>query len=298
MHKLFSNKKKSGRSKKDRPLLKSSAKTKRGKNLAINLSTRRRLAFIFRSYKNQAKKVDHTKFSISVYVFSKHREVVITYKKAPYKGIRYTNSLNPFQLLSIVITAVGLSAFIYFVFDIKNPEEFRPNRTVVLPAKSISSSNQLQKVQGLSASKPKQISISRVGIDYGVIELGQNPDETMETPPLFDKVTGWYKYSPTPGEVGPSIIVGHIDTYKGPSVFWRLREVVPGDEISITREDSSVVKFKVTGLKQFEQSNFPTEEVYGNTDEAELRLITCGGTFNKKTLHYSENTVVFATMIK
>ena len=185
----------------------------------------------------------------------------------------------------------------YFVFDIKSPEQFRPNKTVVLPAQQLNIDSEKKK-EGMNASKPKQITVSRLGIDYGIVELGQNADETMETPPLFDMVAGWYKYSPTPGEIGPSIIVGHIDTYKGASVFWRLREIVPGDEVSILREDGSTVRFKVTGLKQFEQSNFPTEEVYGNTDDAQLRLITCGGTFDKKTLHYSENTVVFATMIR
>lgn len=211
--------------------------------------------------------------------------------------MRYSNSLNPAHLLSLILLAAGLAGIIYFVFDIKSPEQFRPNRTIVLPAKQ-AEINSEKKKEGLSASKPKHITISRLGIDYDIIELGQNPDETMETPPLFEKVAGWYKYSPTPGEIGPSIIVGHIDTYKGPSVFWRLRELQAGDEISITREDNSVVKFKVTGLKQFEQSNFPTEEIYGNTEESELRLITCGGTFDKKTLHYSENTVAFATMVR
>lgn len=296
--KVFSLKNKSGRSKTGRPLLKSRKKIKGSKTMTLPMFSRRKLSVVARSYKNASKTVlPNTKFVISIYLFSKHRELVITYKKLPYKGLRYGNSLNPTYLLSVVLITGGLAGVVYSVFDIKSPEQFRPNRTVALPAQQIDIDSEKKK-QGLAPSKPKQVAITRLGIDYPVIELGQNPDETMETPPLFEKVTGWYKYSPTPGEIGPSIIVGHIDTYKGPSVFWRLREAQPGDEISVMREDGSTVKFKVTAVKQFEQSNFPTDEVYGNTEDSELRLITCGGTFDKKTLQYSENTVVFATMVR
>jgi sortase (surface protein transpeptidase) len=118
----------------------------------------------------------------------------------------------------------------------------------------------------------------------------------METPNVLDYVTGWYKYSPTPGELGPAIIVGHVDSYKGISVFWRLRELVPGDTIDITRADGSVAKFQVNSLQQFDQTNFPTQAIYGDINYAGLRLITCGGTFNRKTGHYDHNMVVFASL--
>ena len=141
------------------------------------------------------------------------------------------------------------------------------------------------------------MTIASVGINYGVKPVGKLADGTMETPGVLESITGWYKFSPTPGEIGPSVIVGHVDSYKGPSVFWRLREVKPGDMVQVARADGKVANFKITALKQFDQANFPTQEVYGNVDKAELRLITCGGTFNHKTQHYSENTVVFATLV-
>jgi len=124
-----------------------------------------------------------------------------------------------------------------------------------------------------------------------------NPDGSLATPPVLDYITGWYDKSPTPGEIGPSIIDGHVDNYETISVFWRLRELKANDEVDVTRTDGSVAKFKVTALQSFDQANFPTKEVYGNINYAGLRLITCGGTFSTVTGHYDHNTVVFASLI-
>ncbi|HEX5796859.1 MAG TPA: class F sortase [Candidatus Saccharimonadales bacterium] len=292
MFQLFSQKGKSGRtSKKDRPLLKST------KTVKLRIFKRRVLSFgFYKSRKPAVGRIDKTtKFIISFYLFSRFIEARISYKKYPYQGLRYTNSLNPLHLISIILLFAGIGGMIYFGFDINKPYEIKP---VSLAVPVFEQAEQKPAIrQGLPFSKPKHIKIDRVGIDYPVMEVGQKKDGTMETPPLFKDVTGWYKHGPSPGEVGPAIIVGHVDTYKGPSVFWRLRELKSGDVITVTREDKSVVRFKVTGLQQFEQNNFPTKKVYGNTKGSELRLITCGGTFNKQTLRYSENTVVFATII-
>jgi sortase (surface protein transpeptidase) len=149
----------------------------------------------------------------------------------------------------------------------------------------------------LPRSEPKSISIPSVGIEADAISVGQLADGSMETPPLFDWTVGWYRLGPTPGELGPAVIVGHVDTYKGPSVFWRLRELQPGDLVNITRADGSVATFKVTSLGQYSQNDFPTQAVYGNIDHAGLRLITCGGAFDQQTLHYTENTVVYADLV-
>lgn len=301
MNKLFSRKNKSGASGQNngRPLFKSVKKNYGGKSIRIKIFKRRELTFVFSISRKPNKKLQdkYTKFIFSFYALSRFFETAAIYRKKPYLGLRYRNSLSISYLLSVILLIGGLAGAAYFTLDLNSPQEFKPNRTISLPVQTTSIDNEKKK-KGLAPSKPKQITITRLGIDYPVTELGQAADGTMETPPLFDKVTGWYKYSPTPGEIGPSVIVGHIDTYKGPSVFWKLREAQPGDEVSVVREDGSTVKFKVTAIKQFEQNNFPTEEVYGNTDDSQLRLITCGGTFDKKTLHYSENTVVFASIVQ
>lgn len=150
--------------------------------------------------------------------------------------------------------------------------------------------------QSMKRAVPVRLAIADVGIDTELIQLGTNADGTMETPTGYDNA-GWYKYSPTPGEVGPAVVTGHVDNYHGPAVFFRLKELQPGQKITVTREDGSVAVFVVTRLEQFDQDHFPTDAVYGNTDDAQLRVITCGGPFNHLTGQYTQNTVVFATYI-
>ncbi len=150
----------------------------------------------------------------------------------------------------------------------------------------------------LPKAEPTSVQAPRVGIDVPVTPVGRNADGSMATPGVFDQVTGWYKFGPTPGEIGPAVIVGHVDTYKGPSVFWRLHELQVGDDITVNRADGTVAHFKVESTGQFDQDAFPTETIYGNIPYAGLRLITCGGTFNTKTGHYSQNTVIFARLQK
>ncbi len=149
----------------------------------------------------------------------------------------------------------------------------------------------------LAKSTPTHITIASQQIDVDLVPVGLAPDGSIELPPVLDWVAGWYNYSPTPGELGPAVIVGHVDNYEGPSVFWQLRNVQAGDTVDVAREDGSVAHFKITQLAEYDQNNFPTETVYGNTANAELRLITCSGTFDTVTQHYTQNTVVYAQLI-
>lgn len=149
----------------------------------------------------------------------------------------------------------------------------------------------------LPESKPTRLTIPSINLSVGTIEVGQAEDGSLETPGLFDNTVGWYKHSPTPGEIGPAIIVGHVDSYKGPSVFWYLGKLNKGDEVRVSRQDGSTAKFRVTAIEQYSQDDFPTDKVYANTEKPELRLITCGGNFNYKTLRYTKNTVVYAELI-
>lgn len=150
----------------------------------------------------------------------------------------------------------------------------------------------------MAPSVPVRLQIPKIGVDNQLSQVGLQANGQMEMP--WDiETAAWYKYSPTPGEIGPAVIVGHLDgaNYANMAgVFYRLHELVPGDEISITRADGSVAKFKVLYLKQVPQSNFPTQEIYGNINYAGVRLITCGGTFDSSSGHYNDNTVVFAAL--
>jgi sortase (surface protein transpeptidase) len=126
--------------------------------------------------------------------------------------------------------------------------------------------------------------------------VGNNSDGSMVVPADWH-TAGWYEHSPTPGEIGPAVIDGHLDNVSGLAVFWRLRELTPGEFIYISRVDGTTVQFRVDSIQNYSQSNFPTKTVYGNIKYAGLRLITCGGTFNRLTHHYDQNTVVYATLV-
>ena len=151
----------------------------------------------------------------------------------------------------------------------------------------------------LNASEPTQINVPAIELDSVLMQLGQNPDGTVQTPSLDEaSPAGWYTGSPTPGAIGPSVIVGHVDSrVQGRAVFYRLGEMRPGDEILVTRADETVAVFVVDGVEEYPKDDFPQFAVYGNTDHAGLRLITCGGEFNETTRTYPDNVVVFASLV-
>jgi sortase (surface protein transpeptidase) len=142
---------------------------------------------------------------------------------------------------------------------------------------------------------PVSISIPEIGVQSPLISLGLNPDQTLEVPADF-AVAGWYRYRPVPGNPGPSVIAGHVDSRVGPAVFARLRELHPGSSIDVRRSDGTTAVFSVDAIEQHGKDSFPTERVYGPTPSAALRVITCGGSFDWSTHHYRDNVIVFATL--
>jgi len=111
-------------------------------------------------------------------------------------------------------------------------------------------------------------------------------------------IPAWYRYSPRPGQTGPSTIEGHIDSAaNGPSVFFRLGALHPGDSIAITRSDHTIATFRVDKVAEYPKDAFPTAAVYGDTATAQLRLITCGGTFDSTAHSYNDNIVVYASLV-
>jgi hypothetical protein len=147
----------------------------------------------------------------------------------------------------------------------------------------------------LARSAPVRLQIAKIGVDTTLMNLGLGSDGTLNVPP-GGFPAGWYTGGPTPGEVGPAVIAGHVDM-KGPGVFYKLHTMKPGDQVTVTRADGSKPVFRVTLVQQYLKDKFPTKLVYGNLDHAGLRLITCGGTFNSGTGHYEDDLVVFADLI-
>jgi sortase (surface protein transpeptidase) len=144
-------------------------------------------------------------------------------------------------------------------------------------------------------SVPLRLDIPRIGVHTALIALGLNPDGTVMVPPLDAHApAGWYRYLSSPGEPGPAVVLGHVDTHEGPAVFYRLSVLEPGDRISIRRADGHTAVFAVQSVRSYTKDAFPTEAVYGQTNDPVLRLVTCGGAFDRGRGTYLSNVVVYA----
>ena len=111
-------------------------------------------------------------------------------------------------------------------------------------------------------------------------------------------MVGWYTGSPRPGAVGSSVLAGHVDSKSGPGVFYWLSALRAGDRVYVSRADGTMAVFSVTKVQTYPKDEFPTAAVYGATPDPELRLITCGGTFDSASGHYLNNVVAYATAVQ
>jgi hypothetical protein len=149
----------------------------------------------------------------------------------------------------------------------------------------------------LPFSTPLAVEIPRIRARSSLVPLGLNTEGTVQVPPVEQPTqAGWYRFGPTPGQRGAAVILGHVDGNKRPGIFYRLRELRPGDEVFVTRLDGINARFVVERREQPRKDHFPTNSVYGDTDRAELRLITCGGPFDRSTHSYRDNIIVFAAL--
>ena len=147
----------------------------------------------------------------------------------------------------------------------------------------------------LPGSAPVGLDIPRIGVRADtIVELGLASDGTIEVP-QDASAPGWFAPGPSPGQLGPAIIAGHVDSTSGPAVFYRRGELGRGDRVKVTREDGSVATFAVDKVKTYEKNEFPTRAVYGTTNRAELCLITCSGEYDSET-GYLSNTVAYASL--
>ncbi|CAL9374924.1 hypothetical protein SUDANB37_00962 [Streptomyces sp. enrichment culture] len=146
----------------------------------------------------------------------------------------------------------------------------------------------------LGPSPPRRIAVPAITIEAPVVRLGLEKSGQLQSPPVDNPgLTGWYEDGATPGEKGTAIMVGHRDTRKGPAVFLNLDALKPGNTVRVTRQDGITAVFTVDRVSTFDKENFPDKEVYGPAKRPELRLLTCGGAFDRKN-GYQANIVVFA----
>ena len=145
---------------------------------------------------------------------------------------------------------------------------------------------------------PVRLQIPAIGVDTPLQRLGRAKDGTVEVPsgPGRWQEAGWYAPGPRPGDPGSAVILGHVDSTSGPAVFYRLRQLRPGDRVEVVRADGSRVRFAVERVEQYPKRRFPTDEVYYPTLSPRLRLVTCGGTFDRARRSYRDNVIAFATL--
>lgn len=141
-------------------------------------------------------------------------------------------------------------------------------------------------------SPPVEVSIPKIDVSSSLVGLRLETNGELQVPTDYDQA-GWYVSGPAPGDRGPAVVVGHVDSKAGPAVFYRLRELKPGDTTEIRRSDGTTTTFAVDKTIRVAKDDFPTTEVYGPTTRPELRLITCDGDIDESTGHYRDNFVVF-----
>ncbi len=143
-------------------------------------------------------------------------------------------------------------------------------------------------------TRPVSVSIPSLGVRSSLIPLALLPATgELAAPADFDQA-GWYADGPTPGDPGPAVIAGHVDSRRGPAIFFRLRELRVGDVVEVRRTDGVTARFAVTGVERYPKAAFPTQRVHGPTPDRALRLITCGGSFDQAKRSYRDNVVVYA----
>jgi sortase (surface protein transpeptidase) len=172
--------------------------------------------------------------------------------------------------------------------DALEPVPVRAGQRVTVP--------EPQEAMPLSRSEPVSIAIPVLGVTTDVMQLGLADDGSMEVPSGAGPV-GWFDLSPTPGELGPAVLAGHVDWAGEPGAFADLRTLAAGDRVLIARADGSTATFVVDRLGEYAKEEFPTRSVYGDIDEAGLRLITCGGDFDEDEASYRDNVVVYARLV-
>ncbi len=146
-------------------------------------------------------------------------------------------------------------------------------------------------------ARPLRVRIPSIGVSSGLETLRNAPDRTIEVPGNPDSA-GWYADGPRPGQQGPAVVLGHVDSRRGPAVFARLSTMKKGDPVLVDRADGTTARFSVDRIEQHPKQQFPTDSVYYPTLQRELRLVTCGGRIDPTTGHYEDNVIVYATAVR
>jgi sortase (surface protein transpeptidase) len=195
------------------------------------------------------------------------------------------------RVLAFVLLGIGCVLLVWWGYS-ERTFSLHNNFKNTLPVATTSAQNHLTALP----QEPTILKIPTAQIEAVFEEpLTLNNDGTIGVPTAYDTVA-YYKNGPLPGEKGASVVLGHVDSKDGPGAFFYLGQIAVGDEVLIEREDGSVLTFATEGYERVEQSEFPTEKVYGDVPYAGLRLVTCSGTYDKEQQQYSHNLIVYAKL--
>ena len=276
---------------------------RRVKRLSLRFSLSRRLLITLRQFRTSPqKRSTRTKQLVIKTRFLSVRELAISVsstkarakKRAAHQSSAKLFRTPPRVALPTIFIILGVAGAIYFAQNLHHPANLNlahSTKSVVLSE----ATPQKPSVKILSGSMPVHLRIPSIAVDTDITTMGLGADGEIQMPERYD-IAAWYTGSPTPGQLGPAIIAGHVDNYQGSGVFFRLRELQVGDTIEIDRSDGSTATFKVVLMKEYSKDNFPTADVYGNISYAGVRVITCGGTFSNVTYNYSDNIVAYGAL--
>jgi hypothetical protein len=216
------------------------------------------------------------------------------------RGARHVSSVRVIRrpwavvaaLAGVIVLCAGAAGLVWASHTARPATPLGPAPLVAIPAGHIAA---VPPAEATTVPRPTALVIPAIGVRTRLIRLGVTATGALQVPASI-AVAGWYTGSPRPGGTGSSVIAGHIDSVSGPGVFFRLRELHPGDLVYVQRGHASMAVFTVTAVQLIPKSSFPTNEVYGPVPNAQLRLITCGGTFDPATGHYLSNVIVFAVL--
>ena len=166
------------------------------------------------------------------------------------------------------------------------------------PPKALKTKEAPAKVAILATARstPVQLTIPAISLTVSLSTLGLNADGTVQVPTDIQQ-PGWYGLGPSPGEIGSAVILGHVDSYEGPAVFFKLRSLVAGDIVDTSLADGVTAQFKVTSVAMYLKTNFPDQAVYTSHGYSALQLVTCGGAFDAQTGHYLSNIVAYTSLV-
>ena len=187
----------------------------------------------------------------------------------------------------------GIQAGAVRIAAVKAPPVGRPNYASNYASNAVS--NAVSTTQAFDL-KPAFVEIERVSVTSSLIPLGLRNDGSLQVPTVASQA-GWFSDGVVPGQPGPAVIVGHVDSYLGAAVFARLKEIKPDDRVRVVMNDGSTLTFAVSRVDQYPKTLFPTDLVYGKTNRPELRLVTCAGQFDQAARSYEDNIVVYANLV-